>query len=78
MDILQRCYQECLFIRKKLTYVKLYGYKYFFYIFAPKRKMEKQTITYKYILHRVTFSLTCVIYSVIVTNALIILYHFIK
>ena len=76
--MLQTCYQECLFIRKKLTYVKLYGYKYFFYIFASKRKMEKQTITYKYILHRVTFSLTCVIYSVIVTNALIILYHFIK
>lgn len=76
--MLQTCYQECLFIRKKLTDVKLYGYKYFFYIFAPKRKMEKQTITYKYILHRVTFSLICVIYSVIVTNALIILYHFIK
>lgn len=76
--MLQTCYQECLFIRKKLTDVKLYGYKYFFYIFAPKREMKKQTITYKYILHRVTFSLTCVIYSVIVTNALIILYHFIK
>ena len=76
--MLETCYQECLFIRKKLTDVKLYGYKYFFYIFAPKRKMEKQTITYKYILHRVTFSLTCVIYSVIVTNALIILYDFIK
>ena len=76
--MLQTCYQECLFIRKKLTDVKLYGYKYFFYIFEKKKKMEKQTITYKYILHRVTFSLTCVIYSVIVTNALIILYHFIK
>ena len=78
MEILQRCYQECLFIRKKLRYVKGGGGGGGGGGFASKRKMEKQTITYKYILHRVTFSLTCVIYSVIVTNALIILYHFIK